>query len=145
MISFRVRLHSWINEPANIIGCNFLFWNVYIIHGDAAMIVVSNRVHVPEDRVETFVDRLRTSHGIEEQPGFRGLKLSSPVDAAGHITMKLWNSPEDYENWRDGNAFEQAYDGSSTDKTFESPNEVEIHEVIVQREPGDSMIESQLD
>ncbi|MFB6215846.1 MAG: antibiotic biosynthesis monooxygenase, partial [Candidatus Aenigmatarchaeota archaeon] len=41
--------------------------------------MVSNRVQIPEERVETFVDRLSTSHGIEEQPGFRGIRVMSPV------------------------------------------------------------------
>lgn len=108
------------------------------------MIVVSNRVRVPEDRVETFVDRLRTSHGIEEQPGFRGLKLLSPVDAEGHVTMTFWDSREDYESWREGRAFERAHDESSADKAFERPNEVEIHEVIVKRGP-ESVTEARTD
>ncbi|WP_435065778.1 antibiotic biosynthesis monooxygenase family protein [Halobaculum sp. EA56] len=109
------------------------------------MIVVSNRVQVPEDRVETFIERLRTSHGIEEQPGFQGLKLLSPVDAEGHITMTFWDSREDYEAWREGTAFERAHDDSSADQAFERPNEVEIHEVIVQREPTDNTTESHTD
>lgn len=109
------------------------------------MIVVSHRVQVPDDRVETFVDRLRTSHGIEERPGFRGLKLLPPVDAEGHITMTFRDSREDYEGWREGTAFEQAHDDSSADKAFKNPNEVEVHEVIVQREPADSTTESQTD
>lgn len=101
------------------------------------MIVVSNRVQVPEDRIETFIDRLRTSHGIEEQPGVQGLKLLSPVDAEGYITMTFWNSREKYEAWRDGTAFERAHDDSEADQAFERPNEVEMHEVVVEREPAD--------
>lgn len=109
------------------------------------MIVVSNRVRVPEDRVETFVDSLRTSHGIEEQPGFRGLKLLSPIDAEGHVTMTFQDSSEDYETWRDGTASERAHHDLSADQAFERPNEVEVHEVIVQREPTDDAAESRRD
>lgn len=109
------------------------------------MIVVSNRVQLPEDRVETFVDRLRTSHGIEDQPVFRGLKLLSPVDAEGYVTMTFWDSHEDYEAWRAGTAFDRAHDDSSPDQAFERPNEVEIHEVIVQRKPTDDAAESRGD
>lgn len=105
------------------------------------MIVVSNRVQVPEDRVETFVERLRTDHGIEQRSGFRGLKLLSPVDAEGHVTMTFWDSLDDYEDWRDGAAFEQAHNDSSAEKAFESANEVEIHEVIVERDPSDEIEE----
>lgn len=101
------------------------------------MIVVSNRVQVPDERVETFVDRLRESHGIEQQPGFRGLKLLSPVDAEGHVTMTFWDSLEDYEAWREGGAFERAHEGKSADRAFDAPNEVEIHEVLVERSPAD--------
>lgn len=114
-------------------------------HGDFAMIIVSNRVQVSEDRVETFVERLRTSHGIEAQPGFQGLKLLSPVDAEGHITMTFWDSHEDYESWHEGPAFEKAHDDSSAYQAFERPNEVEIHEVIVQREPANNAPESRTD
>lgn len=129
----------------NIFGCSFLPWKVYNTHGDFALIVVSNRVQVPEDRVEAFVDRLRTDHGIEGQPGFQGLKLLSPIDAEGHVTMTFWDSREAYETWRDGTAFERAHDDSSADQAFERPNEVEIHEVIVQREPTDDAAESRRD
>lgn len=100
------------------------------------MIAVSNRVRVPDDRVETFVERLRTDHGIEQQAGFRGLKLLAPVDAEEHVTMTFWDSVEAYEAWRDGAAFERAHDESSAEDAFERPNEVEIHEVIVEREPA---------
>lgn len=109
------------------------------------MIVVSNRVQVPEDRIETFVERLRTDHGIEEQPGFREMKLLSPVDAESHITMTFWDSREDYEAWREGSAFERAHDDSKADEAFERPNEVEIHEVIVQRESTNNATGSRTD
>jgi heme-degrading monooxygenase HmoA len=97
------------------------------------MIVVSNRVSVPDERVETFVDRLKENHGIEEQPGFCGLKLLEPVDAPGFITMTFWDSLDDYEAWRDGEAFERAHSNRSAQETFEEQNDVEIHEVIVNR------------
>lgn len=100
------------------------------------MIVVSNRVQVPKDRVGTFVERLQTDHGIEEHPGFRGMKLLSPVEAEGHVTMTFWESLNDYEDWREGSAYERAHSDSSAKKAFQRPNEVEIHEVIVEREPA---------
>lgn len=104
------------------------------ISGDSVpVIVVSNRVRVKDSHVETFVERLRESHGIEEQPGFRGLKLLSPVDASTHITMTFWDSLEDYEAWRDGREFDRAHSERSPDEIFEAPNEVEVHEVVVER------------
>ncbi|MFB6283328.1 MAG: antibiotic biosynthesis monooxygenase [Halobacteria archaeon] len=97
--------------------------------------MVSNRVQIPEERVETFVDRLSTSHGIEEQPGFRGIRVMSPVDAEGHVTMSFWDSFDDYENWRDSDAFEEAHEGRSAEEAFEAGNEIEIHRVVVERGP----------
>lgn len=97
--------------------------------------VVSNRVRVPDERVDVFVERLRESHGIEEQPGFRGLKLLSPVDAEGHVTMTFWESYEDYERWREGRAYDRAHADREASDVFEVPNEVEIHEVVVERTP----------
>jgi heme-degrading monooxygenase HmoA len=105
--------------------------------GKERMIVVSNRVCVPEDRVETFVERLSTDHGIEDEPGFRGMKLLSPVDADRFVTMTLWDSLEDYESWREGTAFERAHAERSSEDAFAAPNEVEIHEVTVERTPAD--------
>ncbi|MFB6096008.1 MAG: antibiotic biosynthesis monooxygenase [Haloferacaceae archaeon] len=99
------------------------------------MIVVSNRVQIPESRAETFVERLRESHGIEAQPGFVELRLLEPVDAEGYVTMTVWESLEDYRNWRDGDRFERAHDGRDAEETFAAPNEVEIHEVAVERSP----------
>lgn len=100
------------------------------------MIVVSNRVRVPEQRVETFVERLQTNHGIEDQRGFRGLKLLGPIDADRFVTMTFWDALEDYEAWRDGSSFEDAHADRSSEDVFEAPNEVEIHEVLVERGPS---------
>jgi heme-degrading monooxygenase HmoA len=95
------------------------------------MIVVSNRVTVPDERVETFEERLRTGHGIEDRPGFRGMTVLSPVDAGGHITTTFWESREDYEGWRESTAFESAHQETSAERAFKNKNKVEIHEVIV--------------
>lgn len=99
------------------------------------MIVVSNRVQVPDDHAETFLDRLREDWGIEDQPGFEGMKVLAPVDAEGHVTMTFWESREDYEAWREGDAYERAHGERSAEDVFEAPNEVEIHEVAVDRVP----------
>jgi len=99
------------------------------------MIVVSNRVRIPDERADAFVDRLRDSYGIEEQDGFRGLKVLAPVEADRHVTMTFWESLDDYESWRDGPAFEDAHGDRSAADVFEAPNEIEIHEVAVERAP----------
>lgn len=99
------------------------------------LVVVSNRVRVPEERVNVFVERLRESHGIEEQPGFRGLQLLAPIDAEGHVTMTYWDSIEDYERWRDGGAYDRAHADRDASDAFEGQNEVEFHEVVVERPP----------
>lgn len=96
------------------------------------MIVVSNRVTVPEERADAFVERLRERCGIEDQSGFRGLKLLEPVDAEGFVTMTFWDSIEDYESWREGDAFEQAHSDRSAEEVFDGPNTVEVHEVAVE-------------
>ncbi|MFB6153641.1 MAG: hypothetical protein ABEJ27_05255 [Halodesulfurarchaeum sp.] len=38
-------------------------------------------------------------------------------------------------------AFEEAHDESSADEAFKGPNQVEIHKIIVQREPTDNPTE----
>lgn len=106
------------------------------------MIVVSNRVQVPDARIDTFLERLRTDHGIERHSGFRGMKVLSPVDAEGHVTMTFWDSLDDYEDWREGSAYERAHGDSSAADAFERPNDVEIHEVVVERKPADDGGES---
>ncbi len=97
------------------------------------MIVVSNRVQVPEERVETFVERLQTDHGIEDQPGFQGLTLLGPVDADRFVTMTFWDGLDAYEAWRRGSSFEEAHADRSSEDVFDAPNEVAIHEVLVER------------
>ena len=97
------------------------------------MITVSNHVRIPESHAETFVERLETSHGIEDQPGFVELRVLRPIDADGYITMTTWESRDDYEAWKEGAAFEQAHADRSAEETFAAPNEVEIHEVVVER------------
>lgn len=56
-----------------------------------------------------------------------------PIDADGYITMTTWESRGDYEAWKDGVAFEQAHADRSAEETFAAPNEVDIHEVVVER------------
>lgn len=97
------------------------------------MIVVSNRVSVPEERVDTFLERLETDHGIEDQPGFRELRVLSPVEADRFVTMTFWDSLDDYEAWREGSKYERAHADRSSEEAFAAPNEVEIHEVAVHR------------
>jgi|AntDeeMetagen285_2_1112576.scaffolds.fasta_scaffold00079_12 heme-degrading monooxygenase HmoA len=97
------------------------------------MIVVSNRVTIPDVRVETFEERLRTGYGIEDRPGFHGMTVLAPVDAEGHITMTFWETREDYEAWRESTAFESAHQDASAERAFKNGNEVEIHEVAVDR------------
>jgi len=97
------------------------------------MIVVSNHVQIPESRAETFVRRLKDSYGIEDQPGFVELRLLQPIDAEGYITATTWESVDDYEAWKDGEAFERAHAERSADETFAAPNTVEIHEIAVER------------
>lgn len=99
------------------------------------MIVVSNRVQIAESHAETFIQRLEDSYGIEEQPGFLGLKLLAPIDAETYITMTFWESVEDYETWKDDEAFERAHSDRSSEKVFTAPNEVEIHDVAIERDP----------
>lgn len=99
------------------------------------MIVVQNRVQIAESYTETFVQRLKDSYGIEEQPGFLGLKLLAPVDAETYITMTFWESVEDYEAWKDGKAYDRAHTDRSPGEVFTAPNELEIHEVVVERGP----------
>lgn len=98
-----------------------------------SMIVVSNHVQISESHADTFVQRLKNSYGIEDQPGFVELRLLQPIDAEGYITATTWESMDDYEAWKDGDAFEQAHADRSADETFTAPNEVEIHEIAVKR------------
>lgn len=105
------------------------------------MIVVSNRVQVPDDHVDTFLDRLREGHGIEDQPGFGGMKVLRPVDAEGMVTLTFWDSMEDYEAWRSGDAYDRAHDDRSAEDVFEVPNVVEIHEVAIERLPAGPVVE----
>ena len=99
------------------------------------MIVVENRVQIAEPHAETFIQRLEESYGIEEQPGFLGLKLLAPVEAETYITMTFWESREDYEAWKEGQAFDHAHTDRSAEDVFIAPNELEIHEVVVERNP----------
>lgn len=99
------------------------------------MIVVSNRVTVENDHVDTFVKRLRQSHGIEDYSGFRGLKLLGPKEAETHITMTFWDTLDDYKAWRESEAFDKAHPDRSAEEVFQESNDVEIHEVILERNP----------
>ena len=63
------------------------------------------------------------------------MKVLSPVDAEGHVTMTYWDSLDDYENWRDGSTFDRAHDDTSAEDVFEVSNTVEVHEVAVEHTP----------
>jgi len=104
------------------------------------MIVVSNRVTIPDERVETFEERLRMSHGIEDRPGFRGMTVLAPVDAEGHVTMTFWETREAYEAWRESTAFESAHEEASAERAFKNENTVEVHEVAINRSTTESPV-----
>lgn len=99
------------------------------------MIAVSNRVRIPDERTDAFVERLQDSYGIEDQDGFVGLKVFTPIEAERHVTMTFWESLDDYESWREGETFERAHEDRSAEEVFEAPNEIEVHEVAVERTP----------
>lgn len=63
------------------------------------------------------------------------MRVLEPADAPTYVTMTVWESEADYREWRESHAYERAHDDTSAEQAFEAPNDLEIHEVAVERDP----------
>ena len=114
--------------------------------GQSVMIAVAHRHRIAEGRSDAFLERFETDYGVTEQPGFLGFKVLAPVKADTHVALSFWESRDHLRQYMGSEAFKRANMGSADEDIWaEEPSDeppkfgdIEIHEVVIDREPADS-------
>jgi len=105
------------------------------------MITVANRIYVAPEYAAAFEERFRTRAGlVDGMPGFLSnqiLRPTKPTDP--YIVMTYWESREHFEAWTKSDAFVKGHARSGTlpKDAFTAPNQLEVHEVIMDSQRPD--------
>lgn len=99
------------------------------------MITVANRIFVAPQFADAFEARFRQRAGlVDGMPGFicnLVLRPARPSDP--YIVLTHWESVEHFEAWTQSDAFVKGHARSGTlpKEAFTGPNQLEMHEVIL--------------
>jgi heme-degrading monooxygenase HmoA len=119
------------------------------------VIVVTNRIPVAQGHEIDFEDRFRKRvHLVDRSPGFirnevhrpKPMKFSHETggwvedrDTQGYYEVKTWwRSLDDFVSWTTSPAFAEAHANRAPKEMFAGPNKLEIHEVFLSTDLGDS-------
>jgi heme-degrading monooxygenase HmoA len=79
--------------------------------------VVMNHIPVTEDGRSLFEERFQNRAGlVENEAGFKGIRVLRPLHQDPYIVMTLWESHGDYINWQQSKAYEEAHKNRGTSK-----------------------------
>lgn len=79
--------------------------------------VVMNNITVTEDGRTVFEDRFKQrSSSIESSPGFQAFRLLEPESGNKYIVFTQWASIEDYDNWKNSDAFKKQHQSAGGTK-----------------------------
>lgn len=99
------------------------------------MITVANRIFVASEYGQVFEERFRTRAGlVDDMPGFISNQLLRPVNEGDpYVVLTFWESRSHFEAWVNSEAFVKGHARSGTlpKAAFTAPNQLEIHEVVL--------------
>lgn len=100
------------------------------------MLIVANRLPVASGREEEFVELFEERlEEIREQAGFERVELLAPAEWEGeqdcYVIQAYWASREDFERWRDSDAFRRAH-ADFPSELFAGSNRIEIYELTAE-------------
>ncbi len=127
-----------------------------------AMIVVTNRIPVAAGHEIDFEDRFRNrAHLVDQSPGFirnevhrpKPMKLdhstgtwSKDEEGEGYYEVKTWwRTFDDFVAWTKSESFAEAHRNRPPKEMFRGPNKLEIHEVFLSSDHGDTADKSGAD
>ncbi|WP_404451682.1 antibiotic biosynthesis monooxygenase [Virgibacillus necropolis] len=75
--------------------------------------VVMNNITVTEDGRDAFEDRFKQrSSKLDSSPGFQAFRLLRPQTGNKYVVLTQWASIEDYDNWKNSDAFKKQHQHS---------------------------------
>ncbi|WP_354542495.1 antibiotic biosynthesis monooxygenase family protein [Salinicoccus halitifaciens] len=74
---------------------------------------------------EKFEERfLNRPKKIENEEGFKAIRVSRPLDSDIYIVLTQWASEEAFRNWQDSEAYSHAHKKRGTDKGLDRDESV---------------------
>jgi heme-degrading monooxygenase HmoA len=99
------------------------------------MITTANRIFVHPQHADAFEDNFRNRAGlVDKMPGFiRNLLLRPANSGDPYIVLTIWESRAHFEAWVRSPEFAQGHARSGTlpRETYSAPNQLELHEVVL--------------
>lgn len=99
------------------------------------MITVANRIFVHPEYADQFEERFKNrARQVDQMPGFlRNMVLKPAKPGDPYVVLTLWESQEAFKAWTESDAFKQGHARSGTlpREAFSGPNQLEVHEVIL--------------
>lgn len=99
------------------------------------MITVANRIFVAPAYADAFEETFRQRAGLVDQmPGFVWNQVLRPTQEGDpYIVLTLWESRAHFEAWIRSDAFVKGHARSGTlpREAFTAPNQLELHEVVL--------------
>ncbi|WP_449354101.1 antibiotic biosynthesis monooxygenase family protein [Virgibacillus natechei] len=77
--------------------------------------VVMNNIPVTEDGGSSFEERFKNrQNATDKMPGFQAFRFLRPLKGNTYVVLTQWRSEEDFENWKNSDAFKKAHQGQGT-------------------------------
>ena len=98
-------------------------------------VVKINAITVPAERADELVARFANRAGeVSKMPGFEAFELLRPDDDRDvFLVYTRWSSQEDFENWLNGQSFQQGHAGHAKGGPVSTGSELWSFDVV-QRE-----------
>lgn len=87
--------------------------------------IVLNCIPVKPEGRERFEERfLNRPKRIENEEGFKAIRVSRPLKGDTYIILTQWTSEEAFRNWQDSDAYSHAHKKRGTDKGLDRDESV---------------------
>ena len=105
------------------------------------MITTANRIYVNPEYAEPFEENFRNrAKLVDAMPGFIRNQLLRPVNPEEpYIVFTTWASRAHFEAWVRSDEFRQGHarSGSLPSAAFTKPNQLELHEIVLDSDQPD--------
>ncbi len=85
------------------------------LHMSGNAFAVFNNIPVVEEGRELFEERFQArARKIESEPGFVAIRVCRPLNSDTYMVLTLWDTEDDFETWRQSNAYQHAHEKRKT-------------------------------
>jgi heme-degrading monooxygenase HmoA len=101
-------------------------------------VVKINAITVPAERADMLVERFANRAGeVSKMPGFEAFELLRPSDDREvFLVYTRWSTEEDFQNWLNGQAFQQGHAGHAKGGPVGTGSELWAFDVVQQEIAG---------